>query len=137
MKLNQALFAPLFPPDNAEPADAAVREFWASIAAPGFDERDPSAVDGIVAGHRRHPTQRNVINLQAGAIGQFDCSKDLGQVRVPTVIVHGTADPLNPISNAEQLSAGIPASTLIPVDGGGHLLPWEQPENLLEILAGS
>jgi pimeloyl-ACP methyl ester carboxylesterase len=47
----------------------------------------------------------------------------LAEIRVPTTVVHGTADPMFPIGNGEALARDIPGATFVPVPGGGHDLP--------------
>ena len=44
----------------------------------------------------------------------------LGEITVPTLILHGTADEEVPFVEAERLHAGLAASMLIPFIGGGH-----------------
>jgi len=44
----------------------------------------------------------------------------LGEITVPTLILHGTADEEVPFVEAERLHAGLSASVLIPFIGGGH-----------------
>ena len=56
----------------------------------------------------------------------------LGEITVPALILHGTADAEVPFVEAERLHAGLAASTLVPfVDGGHsimvtHALPYRQ-----------
>jgi pimeloyl-ACP methyl ester carboxylesterase len=46
----------------------------------------------------------------------------LQDIRVPALILHGTADAEIPFAAAEYLHAGLPASALIPFVGGGHTI---------------
>jgi pimeloyl-ACP methyl ester carboxylesterase len=46
----------------------------------------------------------------------------LEQIVVPTLIVHGTADKLIPISESEAIAARIPGAIFHRVDGAGHLV---------------
>jgi len=47
----------------------------------------------------------------------------LGGIRVPTLVVHGKADPLIPFPAAEDTQRRIPGARLLAVDGMGHDLP--------------
>ncbi|MFE3451720.1 alpha/beta fold hydrolase [Nonomuraea sp. NPDC059194] len=52
----------------------------------------------------------------------------LGEISVPTLVVHGEADPFFPIGNGEALAREIPSARLLAVPGAGHVLPrqaWE------------
>jgi pimeloyl-ACP methyl ester carboxylesterase len=44
----------------------------------------------------------------------------LGAIRVPTAVVHGSADPLFPLEHGRALTAAIPGATLVELDGFGH-----------------
>ena len=46
----------------------------------------------------------------------------LGEITVPALILHGTADEEVPFVEAERLYAGLSTSSLIPFVGGGHSL---------------
>lgn len=52
-----------------------------------------------------------------------DVRSELGQVRAPTLVVHRRGDRAVPYQLGRELAAGIPAATLIPLDGSAHF-PW-------------
>jgi pimeloyl-ACP methyl ester carboxylesterase len=62
------------------------------------------------------------MQAQFDATTRFDCTGQLGQVRAPTLIVHGRSDHLAPVALAEQMHALIPGSRLVLIHGG-HLAP--------------
>jgi pimeloyl-ACP methyl ester carboxylesterase len=43
-----------------------------------------------------------------------------GKVTAPTLVIHGTADPLFPLAHGQALAEVIPEARLITVDGAGH-----------------
>lgn len=45
---------------------------------------------------------------------------------VPTLVMHGTADPLFPLAHGRALAHEIPGAYLIELDGVGHQLPPPQ-----------
>ena len=47
----------------------------------------------------------------------------LGDITAPTLVVHGTADPVFARDHAEALASGIPDAVLAMVDGLGHEVP--------------
>jgi pimeloyl-ACP methyl ester carboxylesterase len=47
----------------------------------------------------------------------------LGEIRAPTLVLHGTEDPLFPYPHAEALAAEIPGTRLLPLEGMGHEVP--------------
>jgi pimeloyl-ACP methyl ester carboxylesterase len=46
----------------------------------------------------------------------------LGALDVPTLVVHGTEDPLFPLGHGEALAREIPGAELLVLEGGGHEL---------------
>jgi pimeloyl-ACP methyl ester carboxylesterase len=44
----------------------------------------------------------------------------LGHVAAPTLVVHGTEDPLFPYGHAEALAREIPGAGLLPLERTGH-----------------
>ena len=94
-------------------ADAAVRErLEASIAALHRD----AYLKTIAASFRYAPTQ------------------PLETIACPTLVLHGTADPLVPPSVAQATAAAIPGARLRLLEGVGHLLNFEAPEAFRDAL---
>lgn len=48
---------------------------------------------------------------------------DLAAVTVPTLVIHGSDDPLFPLPHGEALAATIPGARLVVLDGVGHEFP--------------
>ena len=47
----------------------------------------------------------------------------LGEIAVPALVLHGTADPLFPYGHGEALAREIPGARLVPLRGMGHQMP--------------
>jgi pimeloyl-ACP methyl ester carboxylesterase len=47
----------------------------------------------------------------------------LGEVDVPTLVIHGDEDPIFPVGHGEALAREIPGAELIVLEGTGHELP--------------
>jgi pimeloyl-ACP methyl ester carboxylesterase len=47
----------------------------------------------------------------------------LGEIEAPTLVLHGTEDPLFPIEHGEQLAAEIPGARLLRLEAMGHQVP--------------
>jgi pimeloyl-ACP methyl ester carboxylesterase len=58
----------------------------------------------------------------------------LGQVRVPTLVLHGTDDPLAPLACGEDTARRIQGARLVAIAGMGHDLPPGVVERLLDPL---
>ena len=58
----------------------------------------------------------------------------LANLSVPTLVVHGKADPLVPFACGEDTACRIPGATLVGIDGMGHDLSPGVVAHLLEAL---
>ncbi|MHB8669399.1 MAG: alpha/beta fold hydrolase, partial [Acidimicrobiales bacterium] len=58
----------------------------------------------------------------------------LPRISSPTLVVHGVSDRLIPRAHAEVYAAEIPAARLVEVEGAGHLLSLERPEELARLV---
>lgn len=126
----EALAALLAPPGNTreEVADHAVA-LSRVIGSPGF-EIDEQWLRWR-AGHAfdRGYDPDGVSRQAAAAFTARDRTERLGAVRVPALVVHGSADPLVDVSGGEATAAAIPHAELLVIEGLGHDLPrgvWTQ-----------
>jgi len=58
----------------------------------------------------------------------------LAEIRVPTLVVHGTADPVFPVAHGRALADGIDGAVYAEVEGLGHELPDAFVADLLPML---
>jgi len=120
--------AALMPRPDVAP-EVAVREALAGIAAPGFASAHPDRLDQLVALSLAQPTHGSVVQRQM-AVLEKHLAKEIGALTVPTMIVHGQADPLVPAGNGEALAERMPHAELVSIPDVGHLPMWEAPELL-------
>lgn len=59
---------------------------------------------------------------------------ELARIQAPTLVLHGTEDPLVPIACGEDTARRIPGARFVPIPGMGHDLPPGVVERLLEPL---
>jgi pimeloyl-ACP methyl ester carboxylesterase len=60
----------------------------------------------------------------------------LGEITVPTLVIHGSDDPMRPLPHGEALAASIPEAQLLVIDGLGHEFPrWAWAEVLPALVA--
>ena len=62
------------------------------------------------------------------ALGDTDLRSRLGQIRAPTLVIHGECDGVVPLSTARELTAAIPDARLVVIPDAGHVANQEQPE---------
>jgi pimeloyl-ACP methyl ester carboxylesterase len=80
------------------------------------------------------PARRATIELQMQAILGHDTSARLGEISLPTLIVHGTEDGVLPVENGKLIASLMPEAHLELLEGVGHMFWWEQPERSAELL---
>ena len=68
------------------------------------------------------------------ALVRFDARDRLGGLSLPTLCVTGRLDTATPPADAERLAGLIPEARLELVDGAGHLLPMERPDDLNRLI---
>lgn len=68
-----------------------------------------------------------------GAMRSLEFEDRLGEIRLPTLIVHGRDDYIPP-PVGEMLQRGIPGSRLVVMEGSAHLPFFDEPEEYLSVL---
>ncbi len=65
---------------------------------------------------------RNVAALQNHDVisGDDRSPEPLSSIHVPTLVIHGTADPMFPFEHGKALAKEVPNATLLPIPGAGH-----------------
>jgi pimeloyl-ACP methyl ester carboxylesterase len=72
----------------------------------------------------------------AAIIASGDRTSELGRVAAPTLVIHGTVDPLVSPSGGRATARAIPGAELTMIEGMGHDLPRVLWPRLLDALAG-
>jgi pimeloyl-ACP methyl ester carboxylesterase len=139
-------------PDLPPMSDALAAVFSGEQAEPDWTDRD-AVIEYHVAGERAYTG--TLPFDEAGwrdlAARSFDRTRDsaacfsnhfladpgppwrhrLGDIRVPTVVLHGTADPFLPFGHGVALAAEIPGARLVALEGAGHEPP---PRSLWDVV---
>ena len=131
--------SPAVPGERALPG--ASEDFGRRLATLHVDWSDPESVieylvgySRVLAGERafdevalRELARRDVARARNfasaqnhGLLDAEPAAKRLSQIDVPTLVVHGTADPMFPLQHGEALATEIPGARLLPLDGAGH-----------------
>lgn len=122
--------AALFRPVGQEAGERAA-DALALMAADGLRERNPAAFAFTAANARVHPFTPDTFKRQFNAIRRHDTVARLPSIGLPTLILHGEADEVLPLANAERLRA-IPHSSFKAYPQTGHMPQLERPQQFLE-----
>jgi len=123
------------PRTEQEAVERRVRVF-ARIGSPGF-EQDLDELRRVSAlAFTRDPDAREGRRRQHRAVrAAHDRTEALGQVTVPTVVIHGTEDPMCRPSGGRATAATVPGARLELVPGMGHDLPRGAWPRLIRAIA--
>lgn len=102
---------------------AYLRKFWRRIGSPGFphsdDELDAFIERILAAGMPPAGRDRQTLAI----IAEDGRSRELSALSLPSLVIHGTDDPLVPVECGKRTAASIPGATLKLIEGMGHDLP--------------
>jgi pimeloyl-ACP methyl ester carboxylesterase len=107
--------------------DAFVEQAVANARAVSAGTAFPFDADGVRRGAARNFDRANhpkgVGRQFAAILAAGDRTPALGDIRVPTLVVHGEEDQVIQVSGGEATAAAIPGARLLRVPGLGHELP--------------
>jgi 3-oxoadipate enol-lactonase len=113
--------------------EAVIRTAWEINVAPAFAANE-EAWKRFVAIATVYSVAVPVINAQRQAIAAHDTSTRLGEIALPTLVIHGTDDQLLPVANGRMVAELIPGARLELFEDVGHLFFWERPEQAAGLL---
>lgn len=98
-----------------------------------FSDQTPEKIVAL-AKTRMIETRPEVIHGDFKACNQFDICDHLPEIRVPSLILCGEQDRLTPLKYAHHLNEQIPDSTLVLLEGAGHMVMLERPLEVAEVV---
>jgi pimeloyl-ACP methyl ester carboxylesterase len=123
---------PLFlkrPPRGRDAYIDRTVKLFGVIGSPGFDRDEQDLRDMLAHGWERGHDAAGPGRQLAAVLAATDRRKLLGRIEVPTLVIHGKADPLVRPSGGKATARAIPGARLLLIDGMGHDLPrgaWPQ-----------
>ena len=88
----------------------------------------------FAAAARIHQPGISILMAQKVAAERHDTYARLRGLRVPTLVIHGTADAVLEAINGDLVASLIPGARLELLERVGHLFFWEQPERSAELV---
>jgi pimeloyl-ACP methyl ester carboxylesterase len=129
-------FLAVAPREREAYADHALALFRL-IGSPAHPTPEAEIRELLLASYDRAHNPAGVIRQLHAVNASGDRSRALREVRAPTVVIHGTADPLvRPISG-RALAREIPDAELLMIEGMGHDLPPQLWPRITEALAAN
>ena len=115
------------------PQDVSQRENIRYKMRPAFTdefwENNGDIIERILDYRVANPVPDEVRGWQAAGVTEFDACDRLGEITVPTLIIHGERDEVVPVENSKRLEEMIPNADRVTFDeGGSHLVVIERDE---------
>ncbi|GAC1576437.1 MAG: alpha/beta hydrolase [Candidatus Elarobacter sp.] len=115
-----------------------VREYvatWSVLSGNHFPfDRERTARQGAT-GYDRGINPPGVARQMMAMVVSGNRKKALRAVRIPTLVIHGTADPLVPFEAGEDTARAIPGARLLLIEGMGHAFPREVWPRIIDAIA--
>jgi pimeloyl-ACP methyl ester carboxylesterase len=126
-------------PDDRDAHIEALLRVFKVIGSPDYPEDEAWLREAIGAGFDRGNNPAGAARQLHAITASGDRSRRLAGVKAPTVVIHGTKDPLIRPAAGRALARAIPGARLEMIDGMGHDLPpalWPRIADLLAANAG-
>jgi pimeloyl-ACP methyl ester carboxylesterase len=117
------------------PAEEAV---WASVPynyGAATRARHAGRIGEDIVERLRYPFEADPYRAQLAAALGHDIHERVGEIRAPTLVVHGDADRMIPPANGRLLADTIPGARLAMWPGAGHLYFTDEREADRDVLA--
>lgn len=117
----RALFAPR--PRTQEEAGRHVEALFTAIGSPAWpvDATRLRAIGELAFQRGMNP--RGFLRHFAAVLASGDRKRKLPSCNVPTLVIHGSRDPMFPLRAGRDMARMVPNATWLPIAGMGHDLP--------------
>ena len=127
------LLAP--PPKDRDSYFESYKRTWAVLRGPGFPLDEAKDLERAARAWDRGLNPPGVARQLAAILASGDRTAALASVRVPTLVIHGSADPLVRHQGGVATAKAIQGARLLTIDGMGHALPISMWPQLIDAIA--
>jgi pimeloyl-ACP methyl ester carboxylesterase len=117
------------PATSREEAVQRALSTYEVVGSPGFPTDEQWLADVAGRAYERAHDPKGVGRQLVAIHASGDRTEALAEVSAPTLVVHGTADPLVQLPGGEATAKAVPGAELMVLEGMGHDLPralWPQ-----------
>ncbi len=127
------LMAP--PPTTKEEYFARHARMWKVLRGGSFPEDEALDRRRAQRNYERGLHPAGVARQLRAVLASGSRKERLRAVKVPTLVVHGSADPLVHPAGGKDTAASIPGAKLVMIEGMGHALPIRMWPEIIEAIA--
>eukprot|EP01136_Pigoraptor_vietnamica_P027660 Opistho-1_new@84210 len=120
MKVRSALLSKPEDPKSVDSIVAHYVKLYGLIGSPGYPTPEPQLRERITATVRRSHRPKGVARQLVAIAADSERAGRIDEIRAPTLVIHGDADPLVPVAAGHELARRIPGARLDLVAGMGH-----------------
>jgi pimeloyl-ACP methyl ester carboxylesterase len=112
-------------PPSSQPGDVVAHtlKVFALIGSPGYPQDMPVFKQHLLDGVRRSYHPKGVSRQLMAIMSDIGRHRLLAKIQCPTLVIHGTADPLVPIVCGQDTAKRIPGARFEAIEGMGHDWP--------------
>ena len=101
------------------------------IGSPAFPTPEPELRERILLAVERGYYPVGTLRQMLAVMADMSRAAELARITVPTLVIHGKADPLLPYAHGEDTARRIGGTKLVGIEGMGHDLPPGVVDRLL------
>ena len=127
----------LFKPTPTDQAGylASYLQTWQVLRGPGFPLDDARDLERAGQNFARGLNPPGVARQLMAILASGSRREALRAVSVPTLVIHGRADPLVPLACGVDTAQAVPGAELLVIDGMGHALPITTWPRIVDAIA--
>ena len=123
LKVRSAMISRPADPNDVRSVIEHYVKLYRLIGSPGYPASDEYLNERLGMSVRRSYRPQGTARQMVAIAADGNRSPLLGQIKVPTRIIHGKADPLVPVAAAHDLATRITGAKIDVIGGMGHDLP--------------
>jgi pimeloyl-ACP methyl ester carboxylesterase len=123
------------PPRDREGYLEHAVETWRVFSGPGFPIDEDRIKERAGRCFDRGLSPAGTARQLAAILASGSRREALQSVRIPTLVIHGDADPLVPVECGKDTANSIPGAELMIIEGMGHDLPVAVAPRVIEAIA--
>ena len=109
-------------------------KLFQAIGSPGFPPDEAFLRERVTIATERSFNPPGIARQMVAIVADSSRAAELSNIAIPTLVLHGKADPLVPFACGQDTARRIPGARLVGVDGMGHDLPPGVVEHILKHL---
>jgi pimeloyl-ACP methyl ester carboxylesterase len=122
-------------PADRESYIASSVETWKALGSPGFPFDEDLIRKRAGRAYDRGLCPEGTMRQLAAILASGSRKEALASVSVPTLVIHGDADPLVPVAGGIDTAEAIPGAELMIIEGMGHEIPVPVAPRVIDAIA--